>query len=104
MRYVNENGELIEALLDMVQAEKCDAAGLFDQISVILASHGIDINNLRGQGYDGCAVMSGKYTDLQARIKQLNPYAYFVHCTAQRLNLVVVDTCKKKEQPEISLI
>ena len=72
IRYVNENGKVIEAVMDMVQAEKCDAAGLFEQISVILASHGIDINNLRGQVYDGCSAMAGKYMGLQARIEELN--------------------------------
>jgi hypothetical protein len=95
IRYLNEDGEVIEALLEMVQAEKCDAASIFQQISVILASHGLDIQNLRGQGYDGCSTMSGKYTGLQARIKEVNPFAYFVHCAAHRLNLVVVDTCAK---------
>ena len=68
---------------------------VFQQISVILASHGLDINNLRGQSYDGCSTMSGKYTGLLARIKEVNPFAYFVHCATHRLNLVVVDECLK---------
>ena len=40
--------------------------------------------------------MSGQYSGLQARIKAICPYAYFVHCTTHRLNLIIVDTYTKK--------
>lgn len=51
-----------------------------------------DITKLRGQGYDGAAHMSGVYSGLQARIRQRNPFARFVHCCTHNLNLVINDS------------
>lgn len=31
---------------------------------------------------------------VQAKIKEIHPYAIYTHCMAHRLNLVVVDMCK----------
>ncbi|KAG7171643.1 hypothetical protein Hamer_G014783 [Homarus americanus] len=43
---------------------------------------------MRGQSYDNAANMSGIYTGLQARIKAMNPLAYYVPCAGHSLNLV----------------
>ena len=93
VRFVTEDGSVVEALLDMLHIEKTDAASLYQHLRELLEKYGLDITHLRGQGYDGCASMSGKYTGLQARIKEVCPEAYYVHCFAHRLNLVIVDTC-----------
>ena len=53
------------------------------------------MENIRGQGYDGCSTMSGCYSGVQARVRDICESAYFVHCYAHRLNLVIVDTCSK---------
>lgn len=52
----------------------------------------INISKCRGQGYDGAANMSGKYSGLQARIKSKVPTADFIHCAAHNLNLVLKDS------------
>ena len=93
VRFVTEDGSVVEALLDMLHIEKTDAASLYQHLRELLEKYGLDITHLRGQGYDGCASMSGKYTGLQARIKEVCPEAYYVHCFAHRLNLVIVDKC-----------
>ncbi len=49
---------------------------------------------MRGSSYDGASVMSGNKTGLQARIKDIVPWALYVHCYAHKLNLIVVDACK----------
>ena len=41
------------------------------------------------QTYDGASVMSGHLNGVQALIRQEYPFAYFVHCAAHRLNLVL---------------
>lgn len=51
-----------------------------------------DLSKLRGQGYDGAANMSGVYSGLQARIRQRNPSAKYVHCCTHNLNLVINDS------------
>jgi len=45
---------------------------------------------LRGQGYDGASNMRGEFNGLQRKILDENPYAFYVHCFAHRLQLVVV--------------
>ncbi|XP_012559259.3 zinc finger MYM-type protein 1-like [Hydra vulgaris] len=52
---------------------------------------GVNLDDMRGQGYDNGANMRGKYNGVQARIRQLNPRAFFVPCSAHSLNLVLND-------------
>ena len=42
----------------------------------------------RGHCYDGAASVSGEFTDLQKRVRDVEPQAVFVHCQAHSLNLV----------------
>lgn len=54
----------------------------------------IDINDMRGQGYDNGANMKGKKIGLQKKILDINPRAFYVPCAAHSLNLVVNDAAK----------
>ena len=45
---------------------------------------------LRGQGYDGASNMRGEFNGLQKLIRDENPYAFYVHCFAHQLQLIVV--------------
>jgi hypothetical protein len=56
----------------------------------ILDNHKLSISRLRGQGYDGASNMRGEFNGLQRKILDENPYAFYVHCFAHRLQLVVV--------------
>jgi hypothetical protein len=49
----------------------------------------IKIKNLRGQGYDSAASMSGKLNCVAALIKKEYPSALYIHCSAHNLNLSV---------------
>ena len=51
----------------------------------------IDLLGCVAQCFDGAAVVSGRCTGVQARIRELCPKAIYVHCFAHRLNLVIVD-------------
>jgi hypothetical protein len=57
-----------------------------------------DITKLRGQGYDGAANMSGSYTGVQTRIREVAPDARYVHCANHRLNLVLNDSVKHVDE------
>ena len=53
------------------------------------------MEKLCGQGYDGCATMSGSVSGVKTRVMQEYPSAkYFVHCRSHQLNLVIVTSCK----------
>ncbi|XP_061909661.1 zinc finger MYM-type protein 1-like isoform X2 [Entelurus aequoreus] len=60
----------------------------------LLQMNDLQIENMRGQGYDGAANMSGQYKGLQTRILQHNAKALYVHCHAHCLNLVLVESVK----------
>jgi len=44
--------------------------------------------------YDGASTMSGRFSGLQSRVKELNPLALYIHCCAQNLNLVLIDSIR----------
>lgn len=59
-----------------------------------LKSFGIDLNFLRGQGYDGAANMAGMYNGVHRIIQNDYPAALYVHCAAHALNLAVTKACE----------
>ncbi len=82
-----------------IAAERFDAAELTERIIHILERYGLGYrSNLVGQAYDGASVMSGKHSGVQFRIKEVVKQAFFVHCNAHCLNLVLVDTVKAVPQ------
>lgn len=66
-----------------------------------LERHGLEYRtNLVGQGYDGAAVMSGKRSGVCTRIQDVAKYAFYVHCNAHCLNLVIVDSVKSVSEAD----
>lgn len=55
-----------------------------------LKNYDIPIKDCRGQSYDNTSNMAGKYSGLQARIKEKCKFAIFVPCAVHSLNLVGV--------------
>jgi hypothetical protein len=64
---------------------------LFKIIQKLLEDLNLNINNCRGQGYDNGSNMKGKNKGVQARIRQINPRAFFMPCGCHSLNLVIGD-------------
>lgn len=94
MRYY-DNGAIHKSFLHFQSAKSLDAAGLTKIIIDCLEKHVLDYrNNLVGQGYDGASVMSGKHSGVSAWIKNSARFAFYVHCNAHCLNLVLVDAVK----------
>jgi hypothetical protein len=88
IRYVTEEGTPIERFLRFFQNTGHKAAELSQTVQQALEEYGLDIQNCRGQSYDNASNMSGAYSGLQARIKEVNPLADYVPCAAHSLNLV----------------
>ena len=68
--------------------------GLRTFVLEFFKQNNIDIQNMRGQGYDNGANMKAKHNGLQKQILDINPRAFFVPCAAHILNLVVNDAAK----------
>jgi len=79
--------------------EHLDAASLTEKLISCLEKYGLEYKeNLVGQGYDGAAVMSGRCSGVQTRVKEVAKYAFYVHCRAHCLNLVIVDSVKMSQK------
>jgi len=48
---------------------------LADETTDVSQTEQLNLEHMRGQGYDGARNMSGKYRGVQARVKELHPRA-----------------------------
>ena len=87
VRYVNEIGEAHERFLTFFKNPGHTGENLADAVLEILKSINLEISDCRGQTYDNCSNMSGIYSGLQARIKAINPLAFYIPCAAHSANL-----------------
>ncbi|EOA33834.1 hypothetical protein CARUB_v10021315mg, partial [Capsella rubella] len=71
------------------------SASLKCAIDSLFAKHGLSIKQLRGHGYDGASNMKGEFNGLRSLILRENSSAYYIHCFAHQLQLVVVAVAKK---------
>ena len=55
-----------------------------------LKDNDLNVENIRGQGYDGASNMSSECVGVQAQIKELSPLAT---CSSHQLNLVITHSC-----------
>ncbi|TYH76979.1 hypothetical protein ES332_D04G122600v1 [Gossypium tomentosum] len=82
--------EARDDFFDIVHVKDTASLTLKNVIFNVLLQHSFDIQNIRGQGYDGASNMCGDFNSLQALILNDYRYAYYVHCFAHRLQLALV--------------
>ena len=87
IRYINHvNGaEICEEFLGFCPLAKQDSASITEAILSQLEKWGLEIDYLRGQGYDGASAMSGHVSGVQQRMKEIQPRALFTHCRSHAL-------------------
>uniref|UniRef100_A0A3B4UR12 TTF-type domain-containing protein n=1 Tax=Seriola dumerili TaxID=41447 RepID=A0A3B4UR12_SERDU len=90
-RVVTECLEIEELFIGFYQTASTTGDALFDLFKDVLLRLSLPIKNCRGQCYDGASNMSGIRNGLQARVKEQEPRALYVHCMAHVMNLVVQD-------------
>ena len=66
-------------------------------VRTLLEENGLKLEDVRGQGYDGAANMSGSYKGLQSQNQSHNDKALYVHGHAHCLNLVLVESAKSNQ-------
>ncbi|CAA0826218.1 TTF-type zinc finger protein with HAT dimerisation domain, partial [Striga hermonthica] len=93
--FVDICGFVRHRFFDLVHVCDTKAITLKDAIFSTLSRHNLDIQNIRGQGYDGASNMRGEFNGLHALIAKECPYAYCVHFLAHRLQLALVGTSKE---------
>nr|XP_047135424.1 zinc finger MYM-type protein 1-like [Hydra vulgaris] len=86
----NQLWEVKERFLKLEELEKKKGSDITKLILNVLEENELDIKNCRGQGYDNGANVAGIYNGVQALIRQNNPQAIFIPCSAHSLNLCAV--------------
>jgi hypothetical protein len=97
--------QIVERQLGFVDvSSNRDAAAVSRVIKDKLNQHSRIKDKLILQTYDGAAVMSGHISGVQVQVRQEYPFAYFVHCAAHRLNLVLCQSASSISPVKIFFI
>ena len=88
-------GFVKERFFGLIHVVDTVALTLKKGIYSLLSQYCLDIQNIRGQGYDEASNMQGMWNGLQALILNDCPYAYYIHCFAHRLQLALVKALKQ---------
>ncbi|XP_050222715.1 uncharacterized protein LOC126672806 [Mercurialis annua] len=87
--FVNKKGEIIERFLAVEYVSDTSSRSLKAVVDMLFARHNLFISRLRGQAYNGTSNIRGEFNGLKAFIQRENPFAFYVHCFAHQLHIIV---------------
>ncbi|KAK5931666.1 hypothetical protein CesoFtcFv8_000067 [Champsocephalus esox] len=99
LRYVDESMEIHTDFLGFYNAPDSTGETLFKCITDVFLRLNIPIERLKGYCFDGESNMSGRFSGVQARLKEVCPDSLFVHCANHSLDLVLQEVGR-----EVSLV
>jgi hypothetical protein len=101
IRYVDVSSNSIsieESFLGFLNVNDTTGQGHFDVLQDELKNLGLDLFDVRGQGYDNGSNMKGKHLGVQKKFLDINPRAFYTPCGCHGLNLALCDmanSCRK---------
>ncbi|XP_074377760.1 uncharacterized protein LOC141719283 [Apium graveolens] len=98
LRFMDKRGCVVERFVGIVHVTDTTAVSLKATIESILATYGLSITRIRGQGYDGASNMMGEFNGLKSLLLAENKSAHFVHCFAHQLQLTFVVVAKNHKK------
>ncbi|XP_057789420.1 uncharacterized protein LOC131006252 [Salvia miltiorrhiza] len=94
LRFVNDQRILTEHFFAIKSVSDTTSLNLKKEICRVISHHDLQVEKMRGHGYDGASNMRGSWNGLQTLFLRDCPYAYYIHCFAHRLQLAIVSAAK----------
>ena len=97
IRFVDETHCISEQFLGFLPCKRgLSGDAIATTIKDFLRDQNLEIDNCRGQGYDGAGNMAGRLSGAAARIQENYKKALYVHCNSHILDLCVATCCKEQ--------
>lgn len=100
-RYILADGTPVERFWNFVNPPDHDALSLSECIKNNLEQVLDKRDKLISQSYDGASVMSGRHAGVQTLIKKDYKYAFFIHCYAHQLNLILSQATSQNQEVRV---